>query len=869
MKKILLISLLLFSKIAFSQVIDHFDDGNFTQNPIWRGDDAYFYVNGSNQLQSNGQQVASQTFSLSTVNENALNTYWEFYVQLNFDPTTTNFVRIYLTSDQADLKGSLKGYFVQIGETGATDGFHLYRQNGSLTTKIITGAQKTRANANVVTAKIRVTRDADGKWELLSDVTGGNNFTSEGSIDDNTYTSSAFMGVFCKYATASRYNQYVFDDFVVNDLVPDITPPTLKNISVIDSKNIELTFSEPVDQTSALLNINYNLSLSYGNPVSISATSNGNIYRISYANDLNTANYKLTVNNVKDKKGNVILANSFINFFYIKSYLTKYGDVVINEIFANPTGSAALPPKEFIELWNTTNEYILTQGFKYADQTSTYTFLTDTIQPNQHVILCAKADTTAFKIYGKTIGLSPWPSLNNDRDILTLTNSNGDVIDKVTYNDAWYKDNTKKAGGFSLELIDPKNVCTGIQNWIASNDASGGTPGKQNSVYRIQINAEIPKLITATILDSVTVQLIFSKSVDSLSASLTSNYSINNGVGASQMVSVVSPLFNSVILKFSKPITNGITHAIIVKNLTDCAGNLIDPTANSATLFIAKKPVKGDFLISEVLFNPRNGGVDFVEIYNNSNHVLDFKDLQLANADADGNPASIKNVSLTNLYLEPGRYWVLTTNTNIIKTNYYVENPNQFIQMSTLPTYNNDKGSVILLSGNQLLDRFDYTEKMHIALLQNYDGVSLERVSFVKGSNELGNFKSASATVGFATPTYKNSQQLNDDESYVRLNSKTFSPDGDGFEDLLQMDYKLGENANLATINIFSDRGKLVRKLLKNETIGTVGQLIWDGLNDGGGKCSVGIYVIVFESFDLNGNIKKFKNTCVLATKLN
>jgi hypothetical protein len=38
MKKILLISLLLFSKIAFSQVSDHFNDGDFSQNPVWIGD---------------------------------------------------------------------------------------------------------------------------------------------------------------------------------------------------------------------------------------------------------------------------------------------------------------------------------------------------------------------------------------------------------------------------------------------------------------------------------------------------------------------------------------------------------------------------------------------------------------------------------------------------------------------------------------------------------------------------------------------------------------------------------------------------------------------------------------------------------------
>lgn len=186
-----------------------------------------------------------------------------------------------------------------------------------------------------------------------------------------------------------------------------------------------------------------------------------------------------------------------------------------------------------------------------------------------------------------------------------------------------------------------------------------------------------------------------------------------------------------------------------------------------------------------------------------------------------------------------------------------------------MPVYNNDKGTVVLLSNNLLVDRFAYDAKMHIPLLQNADGVSLERVSFTKGANEFGNFKSAAASVGFATPGYKNSQEPNGEESYVKLLSKTFSPDSDGFEDLLQLDYQLTENSSLATINIFTDKGVLVKKLMKNETIGTKGNVFWDGLNENGQLAGMGIYVVTFDVFDLNGSTKRYKNTCVLASKLN
>ncbi|MCZ4245597.1 lamin tail domain-containing protein [Pedobacter punctiformis] len=863
----MLISLLLLSKIAHSQVNDHFDDGDFSQNAVWLGDVNSFKINPVKQLQSSGLQVASQTISLSTANQQSLNAKWEFFVQLNFDPTATNFTRVYLTSDQQDLKGTLNGYFLQIGETGSVDGYHLYRQTGTSISKIIGGAPKIRPNANVLMAKVKVTRDESGQWTVYTDITGGSNYSLEGSTVDNTFKTSAFMGVYCKYATASRYNQYIFDDFEVNDLVPDVIPPTVKSVAVIDALHLDVTFSEPLENLSALLSSNYNLS-SQGSPVSVEETSS-DTYRLTFSAAFETQNYKLSVSNVTDKKGNIITADNSVDFFYIKPYIAKYGDIVINEVFANPGGTSTLPQKEFVELWNTTNQYILTKGWKYADQTSTFAFALDTIKPNQHVVLCAKADTTLFKAYGKTIGLSPWPSLNNDHDVLTLSSASGILIDKVAYYDTWYKDEVKKKSGFSLELIDPENVCTGIQNWMGSNDAAGGTPGKPNSVYHAQISTEIPKLINASVTDSLSVLVQFSKTVDSLSASKLINYSINNGIGKPVYVDVQSPLFNSAVLKFGQPLARGIENTLVIEGLTDCAGNLISNTANTAKLFIAKKIGVHDLLIAEILANPGLNGVDFVEIYNATDHVLDLKDLQLANVDSLGKPASIKKVSASNLLIQPGAYWVLSSNVDKVKVNYFSEYPDHFTQLSSMPVYNNDKGTVVLLNNHLIVDQFDYNAKMHNALLRDANGVSLERVSFVKGANEFGNFKSAAASVGFATPGYKNSQELNGEEAYVKLLSKTFSPDHDGFEDQLQLDYQLTENASLATINIFTDKGILVKRLLKNQTVGTKGSLFWDGLNENGQLSGVGIYVVAFDVFDLNGNTHRYKNTCMLAAKLN
>jgi hypothetical protein len=111
-----------------------FSDNDFTSNPVWDGDQSKFQINGSQQLQLNGAS-ATDTAYLYTANSQVQNTEWNFWVNLKFQPSTQNQLRVYLVSDQQNLYGSLNGYFIQIGETGSNDSVKLYRQDGAVVTK--------------------------------------------------------------------------------------------------------------------------------------------------------------------------------------------------------------------------------------------------------------------------------------------------------------------------------------------------------------------------------------------------------------------------------------------------------------------------------------------------------------------------------------------------------------------------------------------------------------------------------------------------------------------------------------------------------------------------------------------------------------
>ena len=109
-----------------AQVSDDFSDGNFTENPLWSGTTENFAVNTGFQLQSKAS-AASKSF-LTTYSEVFDNAVWEFWVKINYNPTSSNYASIYVISDRADLSGDVNGYYIQIGNT--SDEVSLYLQQG-------------------------------------------------------------------------------------------------------------------------------------------------------------------------------------------------------------------------------------------------------------------------------------------------------------------------------------------------------------------------------------------------------------------------------------------------------------------------------------------------------------------------------------------------------------------------------------------------------------------------------------------------------------------------------------------------------------------------------------------------------------------
>ena len=545
-------------------------------------------------------------------------------------------------------------------------------------------------------------------------------------------------------------------------------------------------------------------------------------------------------------------------------------DVVIDEIMADPSPQVALPNNEWIELKNISTTPFNLQGWKISDRSGQSGPLPNFIlRPDSFLIVCTGSAIVAMSAFGTTVSVTSFPSLNNSGDQLTIRNAQGKVVHSVNYTDKWYGSELKAGGGWSLEMIDTRNPCSGSSNWIASRDTKGGTPGRKNSVDAINADKTPPRLLRAFATDSLNITLVFNEPLDSLNALHTGNYNISDGIGLPLRADPVPPAFDHINLRLGRPLVPDKIYSISLQTVTDCSGNSIG-AANNARFGLARRADSLDLVINEILFNPSPTCVDYVEIFNRSLKITDLKNVYIANRNSAGVISSITPVSSENYLFFPGGFIVVTSDAAAVKKNYITLNPDAFSEVVTMPSFNNDKGDVVILGdqGN-ILDELQYEDNWHFKLLDNHQGVALERIDQNAPTQSPDNWHSASGSSGYGTPTFANSQSRTAEKpaGEVRVSPEIISPDNDGYDDYATIDYRFPSPGYVASITIFDAGGRPVRYLQRNALCGIKGSFRWDGLGEKNQSLPVGIYIIYTEAFNLDGRKKQFKEAIVLARK--
>ena len=404
---------------------------------------------------------------------------------------------------------------------------------------------------------------------------------------------------------------------------------------------------------------------------------------------------------------------------------------------------------------------------------------------------------------------------------------------------------------------------------MASQDTRGGSPAAINSVAKAIADSTLPGLFRAAFVDSFTIDLIFSEPLDELVALNILNYQIDNGlsIGAIQFTSFTS---DRVRVSFLSAMSPGIIYTVTLSNITDCSGNPIG-LMNVAKFGIPQKIDKNDLVINEILFNSVSGGYDFVELYNRTNKILDLKNLKLLEANPADSLVYTDNVIITaeSFLVLPDEYVVLSENIQNISDQYFVPHLSNLLQVNGMSNYDDNDGIIELYQTLLTIDKLSYSHNWHFALLDIEDGVSLERIDYNQATQQESNWHSAAKTVGFATPTYQNSEFIgnSNQDNVITIDPLVFTPDEDGNNDVAGINFKFDQPGYMLSIRIYDANGRLTKSLVNNELVAIEGRYTWDGTNDNREKARIGVYIAYTEIFDLSGKVKHYKSKIILASK--
>jgi len=558
-----------------------------------------------------------------------------------------------------------------------------------------------------------------------------------------------------------------------------------------------------------------------------------------------------------------------MRFYFLAGWLlTLWGaaaqshhSVFITELMPDPSPSIGLPGYEWIEIRNGSGQPLQLQQWRVGTSTSLSGPLPFySLAPDSMLILCSATALPFLALHGKALAVSSFPALDNEGTTVWLRHPTGRVIHAVAYEKSWYKNQWKAEGGWSIEMIDWRWPCAGKNNWKASVQDKGGTPGKINSVQDLRTTLMIPTALYSYASAANKICIQFSGSIDSGWSVQTDSYQLSRGA---KIVSAKTIDLSHSLLELSvdQPLQIDSVYRLSWTGIKTCYS---DSRGSAGQLKTGRaSPGKSmDVIINELLFNPRSGGSDFIECFNNSDHILDLSNLYLTNRQPGGGLGTFIRLSQTTRLLFPGEYYSFSSDPALIMQQYLVSSPTHLLQTNGFPSLPDESGHVVLLNHQgEILDELQYSEDWHFPLLQNKEGISLERINPKERTQWANNWHSAAKTEGFATPTRKNSQQRSNEVADLsfRVDPPLFTPNLDGLNDVCTIFYQTAQPGTLASVQILDPAGRLLRVLAARSLLGTQGYWYWDGRDELGNLLTAGNYLLVLTTYTLQGVIRHYR----------
>lgn len=309
---------------------------------------------------------------------------------------------------------------------------------------------------------------------------------------------------------------------------------------------------------------------------------------------------------------------------------------------------------------------------------------------------------------------------------------------------------------------------------------------------------------------------------------------------------------NVVILEVAAPLSSSEQLNLSCRNIEDLNGN-INPY-DDIDFFYYRKPTSEDLAINEVLTDPAGDQSDFFELYNKSSDYIDLSGLIISN---DQNE---QEEVIGDHRLDPHSYIAFSENAQETAS-FFLESEKNIVDQ-LLPSFNNAQANFTIKDADGVIfDHFDYDEDWHLKILRKTEGTSLERIDPYGETQDQNNWQSAPTSLSGGTPGKVNGNFITStaSEEKFAMPFKSFSPSNDGFKDRIAVEYNLEKSGFIANVNIYDAEGFHIKRIYNNQLLGASGIISWDGYNEANIKSNKGLYVIIGELFDEDGNKEFFK----------
>ncbi|MFA6455498.1 MAG: lamin tail domain-containing protein [Bacteroidota bacterium] len=535
--------------------------------------------------------------------------------------------------------------------------------------------------------------------------------------------------------------------------------------------------------------------------------------------------------------------------------------IIINEIMYAPAGD--LP--EWIEGYNTSGSPVTLRNWKISDNgtakgivqhaapivpaRSYFLITTDTVQLKNSFVIDAPIFQAAI------------PALNNSSvDAVVLFDERGATMDSVLYHPAWGGANSN-----SLQRYDPFASSVDSSNWLSGVPS----PGTENESTRKNVDLVLHRIAAEKLPDGFKIIIVALNAGRSITDSAIVNLFSDTipGTGEkifSSTIKQLAPLDSAVLMFEWRAQISGRKQLFAQ---IDCPH---DERWNNNTGFVSVTnsfPVH-TLIINEIMYEPFAGNAEFVELLNRTADSVNISEWKLMDQPGTSGNRAVILLSQSDLVLAPGQY-VLIASDSAIFSQFPALAAKNIVLSPALSLSNNGEDLVLVDISGTCIDSVRYSPLWHLKNI-SAPGRSLERIDPSGNTTDSRNWNSSVSKNG-SSPLHSNSIFIGSKPpaATVGLSPNPFSPDQDGFEDFLSINYSLPAKSATIRVRIFDVTGRLIRRLVQQEPSSSTGSVIWNGCDDDGNRVRIGMYIILFEALDnFGGTVLTAKDVAVVARKL-